>query len=195
MKMRGFIKVNQGDYSQYNTLTIAETTISGILECLKLVMPDLYLKIINQEFDQDGYLDLTDLIMDVYPTDDIFKNVILTEFFENGYFKAKSNSAGLDADELDIDNNVIKLSKDQLKQKIGVFILCRFKCNRGVEINQDNLGTKFNLNKIICYYDPDAVMSNKTLQIAGKQIQEKLQSFLDDFVDLNPSLERFKVLI
>lgn len=191
MKLNGFIKIKQGDFNVYNTSTWVETNILGVLECLKIITPDLYETIINQDYDEDGYLNLKEIIGDLFPTDEVFKNVILKEFVENKYFLPENEEDNF----LDEEQQNFKLSKEQFKQNIGVLIICRFKSTPSVEHNYDNVGVKFKLNKIFCYYDPNTtIITSDVIKKASLEIKNKYQSFLDSFVKLNPYLETFTVI-
>ena len=193
MRIGGFIKISQGSYYKYNTSTWIETSVGGILECLKTITPELYNSIVNQDYDEDGYLNLTDLTFELYSTEEVFKNIILNKFIDNKYFVPEVNEDdGFDIFNSDNEQN-FKLSKEQLKKNIGVFVLCRFKNTMGIETNSDNIGAKFNYNKIFCYYNKNLKLNNESLQIASNIIKKNFQNNLDAFTSLNPDIEKFTV--
>lgn len=192
MKVNGFIRIKQGNYHSYNTSTWIETGIGGILDCLKIITPELYETIITQKYDEDGYLDLKDIVYELFPTDEVFKSVILKDFVENKYFEAEAKDVDLDDDKY----VEFKLSKENRRRNIGVFVICRFKTTMGVENNCDNIGTKFSLNKIYCYYDPTVQkLNNTTILKASEVIKDKFQNFLNEYHLKNPHLDSFEVAV
>ena len=149
----------------------------------------IYETISLENYDEDGYLNLKEIVYELFPTDEVFKNVILKDFVEKKYYATEENEENISEEHLDF-----KLSKENLKRNIGVFVLCRFKTTMGVENNCDNIGANFSLNKIYCYYDPEAQRLNSSIILkASEAIKEKYQSFLDEYVSKNPHLENFIV--
>lgn len=179
MKLINMINVKeQFGYNKYNTTVAIETSLHGVLECIKELFPSLYQEILSKNYDEDGNLVLENISYgELFSFDQPLKNFILKELVENKIF--------MDNDNLEDYYNP-KNIKFKKNKNIGLLAICRFKTTTGMENNNDNISADFNLNKVFTYYDPYCTELNNTkLNFAINNLSDQLQSFLNKYTETN----------
>lgn len=190
MKTDKMLSVKEGNYNNYIVSSWFETNVSGVLNSLKIATPNIYKNIIEQDFNEEGYLTLNGATEDFIIVDENFRKFILKDCIENKFFTLEQEDI--------ISEDETKFSKEKLNKDIGgVFFLTRFNTTYGLENNCDNLGANFKINKVISSFIPNAKINPENMLLSSKYFKNELERFLNIFRDYNPNLglNKFEVKI